>query len=597
LPAAPPLPVEDAGQRALELYLTDQSREALELFRQLRRQRAEDPLLAYRIYQCLDELHAPAAEREEARRVALRLLQHGAARDDLASTYYLAMLESTVDPERANARLERLLQGWLERPPSSSTVFELTRILWAMRHLDRLDEADSVLRRVFEAEQGAWIDPPRLRFVGPLLYPIGRETGSLAEIEARLDDALRRRPDSIALHVVHADFLWSGGRRLDAARALARIERLRPQSVEDRYRTGWLLLELGRPGDAVRHLEGARALAPYHDPTLYALGRAYELTEEPASAEEVLRELVTLVPDHAPAVTRLARAVGSQERHDEASALYRRAIELDPEDQWIRRDRAIHAFYRGEPDLALRGLAAIERPELGTLQLRIRLLRELGRWSDAIDVARGALIDHPEDRLLLSALADAYQRRGGDEDWELARDTWERIAGEGDDDEARAWAAASRALFAAAAHAAGRHEMGRQASLAGLEAAETPMLRATLAACLEGLGRYGEATTEWARAIADPRLGLEAAVSFRDSGHDELAERVLQIVVERRPDFAGAWRELGILCVESGRFDDAAGALGQALWLDPGDPRAIDALIRAAAHSPEAARLLRRHGG
>jgi tetratricopeptide (TPR) repeat protein len=384
-------------------------------------------------------------------------------------------------------------------------------------------------------------------------------------------------------------------RDAEVARSLAAIQKLGPRFVDDLYHTGWLLVQLGRAGDAVRHLERARELAPWNEATLYALGRAYGDVREWPQAESTLRRLLDLDPDHVHARARLARTVAAQDRAEEATRLYRDALQRAPDDRWIRRDLAIHLFHAVDPEAAFAELAGIREPDLGTLRLEVQLLRQAERWDAAIEAAHAALQRHPDDAQLLTALADSYQRRGRADDWERARETWNRLEAAGStDEETGAWAAATRALFAAGAHAAGRHELAREAALEGLAQAESAVLRSVLAAAYESLALPADAAEQWGRVVARPAAGLEAAASLRGARYDALAERVLQALVERHPDLAPAWRELGVLCVDGERWEDAAGALGQALWLDP---RALDALIRAAAHSPAAARLLRRFGG
>jgi TolB-like protein/Flp pilus assembly protein TadD len=111
------------------------------------------------------------------------------------------------------------------------------------------------------------------------------------------------------------------------------------------------------------------------------------------------------------------------------------------------------------------------------------------------------------------------------------------------------------------------------------------------------------------RALAlDPhyvRARVELGAAYEQKGEYlgsaevlERARALLRGIVDERPRFARAWRELGVTLLALGRADEGIDGLQRALALDPEDPRVLGGLARAyfvgRADFPRAAEMYRR---
>ena len=104
-------------------------------------------------------------------------------------------------------------------PDASLTVFELSRLAVFSVSLERpAEQTLAFLRAAILAEEGAWVDAHFIANLTSQFADTGTATETLAELEAAIDGAVFRRPDSITVRVARARFLIDLDREEEALR-------------------------------------------------------------------------------------------------------------------------------------------------------------------------------------------------------------------------------------------------------------------------------------------------------------------------------------------------------------------------------------------
>lgn len=271
------------------------------------------------------------------------------------------------------------------------------------------------------------------------------------------------------------------------------------------------------------------------------------------------------------------------QRRDARLEAWREALELDLADEVLEHGPALVA---DGGELALDGEAAnlVARAwhAAGEDERARALLAEAGRRTLDGHGAAWVALGRAELALAADALEDARRsalegaRAAGDDARATALAHYlaglvAARAGAEDEADAHLRAAVERAplhrLAPAAWHLLAQHALRRG------DTARAGELRAAAAACARWRG-YHRARLEQLREDPSaplPRLGL--AQLWLEAGDAGRAERELEELVARAPDFARGWSHLGVARRRLGRAD-AGEALDRALELDPDDAHA-----------------------
>ena len=348
----------ERDERADELYYASRYAEALELFRQAQKERPDDGFLAYRIYYCLSQLGGKDKEIEKEREKARELLDRQAGQADIVATYYVRFLDDEDGNPRRADQLNALLDAHLPTPDPELSVFELNRLAIMAYHDDRPPEqALTFLRAAMKAEEGGWIDALFLDNLTYIFPEVGEATETLDEFEAALDDAVRRRPESIAVLLARGGFLYELEREEDALRDAQAAAKLGPKSPRDLYATGELYYDLDRYEQAVALLRLSVEQNRFDARAWRKLAYSMEQTGNSAEAAKAYTKAMELDPQNGWTIMHLGLLV-ADERPEEAEHLLRLSIQVKPD--WQRAPRELARFLRdhGSGDQAARARPA-----------------------------------------------------------------------------------------------------------------------------------------------------------------------------------------------------------------------------------------------
>ncbi|KPF57637.1 hypothetical protein IP88_16680 [alpha proteobacterium AAP81b] len=181
---------------------------------------------------------------------------------------------------------------------------------------------------------------------GIVLAQLGRADSAIAAF----DKALKARPDHADAEVNRAIVLTRLGRDDAAVAGYERALRANPRHLTAAINLGLLLLKLHRLSAAIDVLEHARAIDPNLAAVHFAQGSALREMSRFEPAAIAFRRAIACQPDHADAIGALALVELELKQHEAALAAIERLLALDP-----------------------------DRPY--ALELRQRILRELGDWS------------------------------------------------------------------------------------------------------------------------------------------------------------------------------------------------------------------------
>ncbi len=276
------------------------------------------------------------------------------------------------------AALKRLDPGLERSPDSPDGHFAKGE---ALRHLNRLDEAEVHLRDAVELAP----DEPHFRHaLAVILQRLGRWHDSVEEARS----AIRLDPNNHHTHAVLAHSAWRAGDIKQADQAAREAVALEPANA---------------------HL---------HNLLAHVLVQAGELSE----AEECLRRAVALAPEHAGFYEHLSRIVSRQGRTEEAVAFSRQGIAVDAGNfqLYLNLFRDLKELNRlNEAEAALReGAAAVPTSAEIPDQLG-HFLAAAGRIEEAIVAFKEAVRLNPNIPARLAALSRTLARA---QHWNAALD-------------------------------------------------------------------------------------------------------------------------------------------------------------------------------
>ena len=154
--------------------------------------------------------------------------------------------------------------------------------------------------------------------------------GRLADARALYEEALRARPDWVAVHNNLAMALRALGGTDEAESHFRSAIDLDPDQTGALSNLGALLIERGNLADARAALDRAMALAPDQAGINYNCGLLAAASDEPQAAADFFEAALAANPGYAPAYANLGIAYRQLDRLDEAEAALRRAIDVDP---------------------------------------------------------------------------------------------------------------------------------------------------------------------------------------------------------------------------------------------------------------------------
>ncbi len=275
---------------------------------------------------------------------------------------------------------------------------------------------------------------------------------------------------------------------------------------------------------------------------------------------------------------------GLRGRHAEAIAAYEQALALDPDHAMARYNLAALLQATGRPEAALATLARLhsadDRVALAAERLRLRLLLALGAsaaaaGTDAIADADRAVGRFPDDGEL-AALRGALLRAAGRPEESLAAQ--EALLADQPGclpalcEQGWALLALDRAEAALDAFdQALELDESSVSALTGIGAAEVRL--GLLEAALAAFDRARELAPD----TCEPHLQHAVTLQLLQRSRD--AHRAYETLLQRWPDRAEAWDNLGSILRDQGAIDDALAAIGRALAIEPDRPQTMSNLL------------------
>ena len=156
--------------------------------------------------------------------------------------------------------------------------------------------------------------------------------GEYAASSAKLNQALKTDPDSVAVHYLLGLNYYRMHEFPSSIEHLERVMQLSPEYALAAFQLG---LAYGRTGDfdkAVGSLKRALQLDPTNFAAAYNLGAAYLQLKNGAEATAAFRQCVGIAPDYAAGHRALGEMFLYQHQVEEALGELRRAAELAPQD-------------------------------------------------------------------------------------------------------------------------------------------------------------------------------------------------------------------------------------------------------------------------
>lgn len=554
--------------RADSLYYDHRVAEALALYEQIRRAAPADPVLAYKIFWCLDRIPGKAGETAKARERAQALLEKAVeAKPEPITAYYLANLVDDDDEKRASRLREAEIERHLPEPDPALGFMPLLRLAMMASREDRpADETAAFVRAALQADGGVWRDSPRIDDLADLILEVGDKTGTLAEFARQFDVAIAARPKSAELRAGRARLLLASGHRdralkdLDAALALA------PESPRALLALGSELIRVDRDAEAVPILERAVARAPLLVAGWHKLGVARLVTGRPEEAAKAFREVLRLEPDDPRATLYLGHAMAGQARPDEAEPLYRKALEKQPGDPEARWALASLLEESGHLQQALDAIDAPDldgEPDQNLSLVRVRVLWRMDRNGEAVKAAERALKRWPEHVEIRRTQAHAFEDRAGRGDLERALEIHRRLA-EAERDSPVPSGDMARLLWR-------------------LEQRD------------EALRLIGSTLKAHPKYVYGWKLRAEILASREETRMEAL--KVLEAGTRAVPDALDLWLALGTARSALGQHVPAVAALRRAVEIEPRSVQAVEALcfaqVRASQFDDAAATLER----
>ena len=145
------------------------------------------------------------------------------------------------------------------------------------------------------------------------------------------EQALRRKPDSLAALLGLARALDLMRRRTEAAEALQRATKVLPDDPVPWRELAEIHVKQGNPADALAALETSLKLDPEAPESHYAMGLAWSQPGDPSRSETYFREAIRLAPDYSEAHMNLAILLFQKKRAEEARYQFESALRYRPD--------------------------------------------------------------------------------------------------------------------------------------------------------------------------------------------------------------------------------------------------------------------------
>jgi protein O-GlcNAc transferase len=168
------------------------------------------------------------------------------------------------------------------------------------------------------------------------------------------------------------------------------------------------LRQAGRLDDAIARYRESLALRPDHPPTLFRLGNALDASGGVAAAEAAYRHALSVDPGYAPASVNLAAMLDRAGRLDDAIEELLAAERLAPSQPEVPSNLAIYLARKGrhrEAETALRRLVSIRSADAAAHAALAGNLQAQGRNEEAIPIFFSALALKPDEPVALGNLA------------------------------------------------------------------------------------------------------------------------------------------------------------------------------------------------
>ncbi len=292
----------------------------------------------------------------------------------------------------------------------------------------------------------------------------------------------------------------------------------------------------------------------------------------------LMEELVRRHPDDAGARYALALVATQRKRYDLARRAIDEALRLKPEWPKPHLLRARILELQGRKDAAVEALraAAGAHPSALLYQALGQALTRQKRYREALEAYRKALELAPKNQDLLATVGLlAIQNK----EWQLARDSWRRLAREGDlqrRQEAWYFLGQIEELQKHFDQAIEYYRKVRQGRL-------VPDARLRMAILLGRKGRLDEAARLFRELrLTNPQRAIQIYVTeaelYKELGKPERAMAVYDEAVAANPENADLLYARGLLAADLGRIGQAERDLRRVLRLKPGDADALNAL-------------------
>lgn len=317
----------------------------------------------------------------------------------------LAVLDlRSGDLAGAAAQLEEVL-GLSEGDDMEQAYLLLARML------AREEDSDAALR-VMELVVENHPDDPAAPYA---LAQLALQFDELATALASIDRALALRPDWPEASLTRARVLVRQGEVERAIADMARVVEAREDSRDLRMGYARLLVEAGRYEEALRQFDLLLERAPDDADLLYTASLLTLENKDYDSAEGYLKRLLETGERTSDARYLLGAVAESRDRPQEAIEWYRQvregertldahvriAVLLARQGEFDRAREHLHQYPATTPDVAVRLIGA-----------EIDILREAGRYEEAMEVATAALERLPEENDLLYARAMVAEKLG-----------------------------------------------------------------------------------------------------------------------------------------------------------------------------------------
>jgi tetratricopeptide (TPR) repeat protein len=403
--------------------------------------------------------------------------------------------------------------------------------------------------------------------------------GQFEEGIADLEWFLARHPNDPAGHFE----LAMAQAESDPVQALAHFDRalaLKPDFVEAHAARGGFLYRQGKPEAALADLEFAAARNPAEALSLDRLGQTYLALDRPADAVRVLRKAAELAPDDSRVQLHFGRALADAGMAAESKTVMERFRQLGPEkkmgvpaglvDYLSLTPEQQRADYRARVEKAVAA-----NPGDASAQLRyLQLLLADGKVEQASATARRILALQPGASVLGAAgrtLLEAGQ-------YALAAEVLERVKGPD-------YHLAQAFLLEASGK---RDEALAACDRALASPSPGPDFYLQAAALLTRAGQFVRASSLLEAAPQRREVLLAKATTLELAGRTADAERLLNQVQNRWPEWHAGWAARGVVLASHRRCDEARQLLETAVALGAHSSEVRDFLASCGAAESEA---------